>query len=263
MTSTSAAVVLQPYWNDSIAEAVVARVRGGQLPGLVFVQLKEHGRLLSELLSRELGHAVPLVTGDLPEPQSAKLARTIKETPNACPVAVCTSTWATGIDIPNLRWVLWAGQGQAPIGFLQARGRGSRSDQGKKADFELIVVEDLETPRYREQAVKRIDHMRRAGYEVCSDELLQQLLDKPATTGHRRGRGLSQGRGHGSGSGSGRASRSRVPGFAPVKPDGWHSADSPTGSTLGDVIFILLHTRWFVVSASLLVLMTIIKGLLN
>lgn len=263
-------VVLQSHWNDAIVEAVATRVRGGSIPGLVFVQLKEHGRLLADQLSQALSglvNSVPLVTADLPQGERQRLASLMKERPDSCPVAVCTSTWATGINIPGLRWVLWAGQGQAPIGFLQARGRGSRPAEGK-TDFELIVVEDIDNPRYRNQAVQRLEHMRKAGYEVCSEQLLSQMIGqaRPSRPTRRR--------------------RAALPAIIPAlqsSPQGdWmpgmltcqggpnpallqlqlqRHAPAQEPSHLEEIFFIVTHTRWVMVCITILVLGTLIRQL--
>jgi superfamily II DNA or RNA helicase len=165
-----------------IIDAVCQRVVGNCLPGIIFVKEKLHGaithRALTECLS--LGHRhnmtqVAYVTADVPKKQRQQLAEDMRN--GELQVAVATSVWATGLDIPNLRWVMWAGGGQAPIGFLQARGRGSRIAGGKD-DFELIIIEDKGLPNHEVQSRKRLEHLRKAGM-ISDEEFLQSLEALP------------------------------------------------------------------------------------
>lgn len=155
-----------------IANAVLKRVADGQVPGIIFVKEKMHAAILTEVLKRHTLAQVAYVSADVPKCARQELAQQMRD--GTLQLAVATSVWATGLDIPNLRFVVWAGGGQAPIGFLQARGRGSRIDDGKD-EFELIIIEDVGLANHEAQSIKRLEHLHKAG--MLSDQEFYQALE--------------------------------------------------------------------------------------
>jgi len=165
-----------------IIEAVLERVADGRVPGIVFVKEKLHAKIIAEVLNRHLAGAgrhpmaqVAHVTADVPKKKRQAMAQQMRD--GTLQVVVATSVWATGLDIPNLRFVVWAGGGQAPCGFLQARGRGSRIDDGK-TEFELIIIEDVGLPNHEAQGRKRLEHLHNAGM-ISNKEFYNALESAP------------------------------------------------------------------------------------
>ncbi|MBM4370592.1 MAG: hypothetical protein FJ098_03015 [Deltaproteobacteria bacterium] len=99
--------------------------------------LLEQG-LLQSGLPRE---GVRTVTAEMPKARRERLAQEIREGTSPVRIIVATMVWSTGVDIPGIRWVLWAGGGQAPIGLIQSCGRGARLASGK-GSFDFIDVAD-------------------------------------------------------------------------------------------------------------------------
>lgn len=119
--------------SQRIAEYVAEKIRGGAGPGILFVRRRARAVWLAEQLSHLLGDQIPYITGEVPEARRAELAELLRT--GQLPLAVATTIWTTGVDIPGLRWVGLC-EGQAPIGVVQAAGRAARMADGK-ATFEV------------------------------------------------------------------------------------------------------------------------------
>lgn len=119
------------YRDRGIAKFVASGPCSGEgVYGIVFVRMKVHAQALAEVLSDVLCQDVPYVTSDLAKAKRVSLAESVRsgDGPN---VVVATSVWATGIDIPRVSWILWAGGGSAPIVLKQACGRATRRCEDK------------------------------------------------------------------------------------------------------------------------------------
>lgn len=134
-------------------------------PGLVFVKHKAHARLIAQQLEKKLGIAVPFITSDVDKADRDVLANRLRAEDDTLPVVVSTMVWSTGINIPSLAWVAWAGAGQAPIALKQSAGRGSRKADGK-SEFVLIDFQDIGKPNLEEQARRRMHHYADEGFEI-------------------------------------------------------------------------------------------------
>lgn len=179
--------------NNAIAQFVL---EGDQLsklsPGIIFVRRKAHAKKLAETLAARLSLVVPAVTSDTPKTERKKLAERLRERDPDVPVVVACLVWATGIDIPPLAWVLWAGAGQAPIALKQAFGRGTRLAEGKDG-FLFIDWADCGrcSDNHQEQAHLRQGHYsesnigqvaasakdRNRDRETADADLLRRLFD--------------------------------------------------------------------------------------
>lgn len=134
-------------------------------PGLVFVKHKEHARLLAQYLERRLKIEVPYVTSDIDKEVRDQYADRLRARDDTLPVIVSTMVWSTGINIPSLAWVAWAGAGQAPIALKQSAGRGSRKAEGKSG-FVLLDFQDIGKPNLEDQARRRMHHYADEGFEI-------------------------------------------------------------------------------------------------
>lgn len=161
-------VVLNEERNAVIVEEASRLQREGKLPCLIFVRRKEHGEILCRALFASLGLPVPHITAELSNAERESLRRAMID--GRLGMAVCTSVWSTGVDIPNMRGIIWAPAGQAPIGLLQSLGRSTRP----AADFEFVDIADVGVDNLEEQAGKRLHHYADAGFDVAK-ELLQTV----------------------------------------------------------------------------------------
>jgi len=178
--------------NAEIAAEVTRRVSEFTGPGLVFTRTKEHARVLAAEIGRALGKTLPVVTSDMPKAQREQLAQRMRQADPEVPVAVATDAWATGLDIPCLRWVLLAGCGKAPIGLLQRSGRALRTDEGKEG-CDVVVVSDRGRPNYQQQAQACVGRLLEAGYNADGDvSFLQSLGPSSKPSSFHRGRAPAQ-----------------------------------------------------------------------
>jgi len=139
-------------------------------PGIVFVRKIEHAKILAEIVSMHLGVSVPHVTSEMPKEDREALVARMKARDPQVPVAVACMVWSTGIDIPAIEWVMWAGEGQAPIFLKQGGGRATRQDEDKEG-FVILDVQSFGpgTEGYQEQAKRRLNHYRAGGFTVIDE----------------------------------------------------------------------------------------------
>lgn len=171
-----------------IAALAAACIKAHGRPGIVFVIEKEHARRLAELVSKELKTEIPCVTGDTRRGLRQDLAEDMRQGLGP-PVAVATMVWSTGLNIPGLRWVIWAGEGRAPVRLKQGGARGSRrrADLGKTS-YEIYDVRTVGpgTESFQAQAEERAEHYKAMGLDVAplgppedDQALLEELRELP------------------------------------------------------------------------------------
>lgn len=163
---------------EELAKFVAGRLQAGDVPGLLFVREKRHARLLAKAIAREACCEAPPVTSLVSKKKRDELSARMRQ--GTLLVAICTDVWATGLDIPRVAWVLMAGEGQAPAGLKQRGGRATRLFDGKDG-YVLYDVVDVGpgTENYMEQARKREEHYKQAGFTVNGSldaERLSELL---------------------------------------------------------------------------------------
>ena len=142
--------------------------------GLIFVDRREEARELAAALEEELGFEVAWVTAERGNADRADLAQRMRA--GGLRLAVCTSAWSTGIDIPVLQFVVLAGRNKAPIGVLQAVGRALRQHEGKDA-FEVL---NISTAGTRRQAAARAGVLEGYGFKLEQEErFLDELEARP------------------------------------------------------------------------------------
>lgn len=107
---------------------IAARVQGGAGPGIFFLRLRWTAHECGKLLAEQLGEPVLIVTGDTSVAEREAAAAALRG--GQARLAVATSVWTDGINIPGLRWIALV-DGEAPIGVVQAAGRASRRADNK------------------------------------------------------------------------------------------------------------------------------------
>jgi len=137
-------------------------------PGIVFVRKKAHARILAEILSDILDTEIPHVTSDTPKAERDGFVARMKLRDPELPAVVACQVWSTGIDIPPLEWVVWAGEGQAPAGLKQSGGRATRLE-GDKSGYVILDIQSTGpgTEAYQEQGRKRLQHYRDGGFNIA------------------------------------------------------------------------------------------------
>ena len=229
--------------NDRVIRGVLERLGDERVPGIVFVKWLEHGETLKSLLESAGVDNVPLVHGQWSATKRNDLAAKIRQGEGPR-VVVATMAWSTGVNIPCLRWVLWAGGGRAPIQLVQASGRGSRISDGKQS-FEIIDIED--SGKRGEDLKKRQENMKEAGYG--GSPFLDGLVKQP------RGGGAGSGGGGGT---SGRRAASPGPtgfGIAYGSPDGEEPVAQEAGTSTSLWWWFTPQLDWWTMGILLLLIL--------
>lgn len=150
-----------------LSNLLTEKIDEGAYPGIIFVRTKAEGLALAEELQRSLGVPVHAVSADMPEQQRKALAAKMVARDEAAMIAVATSVWSTGINIPSVQWVIRTSNGTACIPLEQEAGRGARIDpSGGKTDFMIYDVVDVTRPTGLERAAKRAQEWIKRGYTV-------------------------------------------------------------------------------------------------
>lgn len=110
--------------NQKILE--LARSEPG--PTLILVTYVNHGSLLVEL-GKVAGMDIPFVFGLAKSKERKELAKSLNN--GTTKVAIASTIWDEGIDIPNIKTIILAGAGKSSIKNLQRVGRGMRLGEDK------------------------------------------------------------------------------------------------------------------------------------
>jgi ERCC4-related helicase len=146
------------FEDREVIEWLAEKAASAAGPGIVFVKRKDRAESLSKALTARLGQPIPFVTSDVPQGKRDEYKDAMQE--GELPVAVATTAWSTGVDIPCLRWLAYADSGRAPIWVIQAAGRGARPAEGKDG-FDVYDLRCGDT-------AERAEHLEAGGY--CADD---------------------------------------------------------------------------------------------
>lgn len=144
---------------------VVEMVRRAAKPCMVFIQHKEHLKLLVAALNKAFADSkerIVFAWGDTPDEVRKELVGGVRD--GEYDILVASVVFQEGVNIPDLRSVVLASAGKATIATVQRLGRGTRSSAGK-TEFELWDIQDREIEMFYRQAQVRIRTYRKRGYE--------------------------------------------------------------------------------------------------
>lgn len=137
--------VIVPYVLKAFAKNEIA------WPFVCFVKRRESTETLAKVLSTKLSTPVLHVHGGMKDAERQRIADDLIA--GKISGVVATSVWATGIDLPNLKSVVRAAGGSAPIGLKQESGRGTRLSSAKD-DFIIYDVAVSEVDKHLEARYK-------------------------------------------------------------------------------------------------------------
>lgn len=121
---------------------------------LILVQLVEkHAIPLYELIKSKSTRPVYLVTGSV----SATDRESIRQKANSedCIIIASYSTMSTGVNVPNIRNVIFGSPSKSMIRILQSIGRGLRLHKDKERMILIDIVDDL---KYKKSKNYTLDH---------------------------------------------------------------------------------------------------------
>ena len=143
-------------------ELLVQLIAQAPKPALVFVKNLDHAKYLAAMLARAVG-SVRVVNGSKSTAQRERVVQELQR--HELDVAVATSVWEAGVDIPELRTVVNAGAGASSIRSVQMLGRGLRGAEGKDAAL-MIDILDQGEPSLERHARQRRKAYKAEGFEV-------------------------------------------------------------------------------------------------
>jgi superfamily II DNA or RNA helicase len=142
---------------------IVHIVKKATYPCLVFVRDIKHGETLQKMLEKE-GFAVDFVWGKKDEAQRDRVVKRLEY--GETEVCVSSVVFQEGVDIPILASVVLAGAGKSIIATLQNIGRGMRTNDGLKMEFEVWDVNDLGNRTLEKHSRARRRTYMQQGYEI-------------------------------------------------------------------------------------------------
>ena len=129
-----AGVVENEWRNNDITEKAIYHAKKGEVT-LIFVDKIQHGDDLLEIFAKK-GHRVPFVQGSMKGTERNNIKKSMIKRRRK--IAIATTTWKEGVNIPSLNAIILGGLGRSPVKVLQNIGRGLR----KTDDKEVVYIYD-------------------------------------------------------------------------------------------------------------------------
>jgi len=128
--------------NESIRKIVNMNV-GKKRATLIIVEKLEHGKILSDLISRRSKVKVHFISGSTKQNIRQKFKQRLLD--GKIFALVVSRIWMEGINIPNLRAVIYAAGMKEQKRTIQAMGRGFRTTKTKK---KILLYDFLDPYKY-------------------------------------------------------------------------------------------------------------------
>ena len=139
--------------NNLICERAAISV-GLKHPTLIIVEKLEHGRLLKKKLL-QYGVKAPFASGATSAEKRKQYIDDLINGKLLC--AICSRIWMEGIDVPNLRTIIYAPGMKEKKKVIQAMGRGLRTSEGKES---ILLIDFLDPYKYLAQhSIMRVQTM--------------------------------------------------------------------------------------------------------
>jgi DNA excision repair protein ERCC-3 len=159
--------------NDNRNKAIINIAKNTNLPTFILVDRKKHGKYLSKQLN------APFIQGSTPLPKRQKIQEDFDA--GRVPIVIANSKVAgEGLDIENIRVLVYTAAGKSPVKVYQGTGRAlTRKREGPN---EVIIIDFLDRYDYtlRRQSSQRKKLYQDKGYSVIQmyyEELLNILKE--------------------------------------------------------------------------------------
>ena len=123
-----------------IVELIMKHKRKGDVV-LIFVNKIEHGKNLVKIF-RKNKTRVPFVYSDMSILERENIKKSLRKRRQK--IAIATTAWKEGIDIPSLNVIVNAGGGKSEVAVLQHIGRGLRRAKNKNK----VLIYDFFDPSH-------------------------------------------------------------------------------------------------------------------
>jgi len=127
--------------NELIVNTILECKKKGEIC-LIFVNRIEHGNNLVDLFKRIGKTYVPFVQGEMKGEERLNIKNSLISGKRK--IAIATTAWKEGINIPSLNVIFNGGGGKDDLGVLQTIGRGLR----RTNDKDTVVIYDIFDPSH-------------------------------------------------------------------------------------------------------------------
>jgi superfamily II DNA or RNA helicase len=121
---------------------------------LVLFKSKVHGKLLYESIKAKASKPVYYVDGDVDGSIREDIRQHVNKTKEDCILVCSYGTFSTGINIPSIRNIIFAGTSKSSIRVLQSIGRGLRLYEDKV----LVLIDLVDDIKYLKSKNYALDH---------------------------------------------------------------------------------------------------------
>jgi superfamily II DNA or RNA helicase len=128
--------------NALIASTIIKHAEANDV-SLIFVNRIEHGLNLQQKFLELTNSEVPFVNGSMKPEERQNIRHSLMERRRK--IAIATTAWREGINIPSLDVIFNAGGGKDELGVLQLIGRGLRRTSGKT---EVLIYDIFDESHY-------------------------------------------------------------------------------------------------------------------
>lgn len=142
---------------------VLEIVKRAARPMFVFVKNVEHGKLLTQAMNQS-GIRTEFIWGAKETPARAQAIKDLRY--GNLHAIVCSVVFQEGIDVPELAAVVNAAGMSSSIAALQRIGRGMRSDQGRKSEYEVWEIHDQGNKFMTRHSQSRLRAYKKEGHKV-------------------------------------------------------------------------------------------------
>lgn len=138
---------------------------------ILFNYVEDHGIPLYELISKNTNRDVYFVSGKTKIKDRNEIRNNINDNNNS--ISICSvGTFSTGINIPNIHYIIYVSPTKSKIRILQSIGRGLRKGTNKDKFIFYDLSDDLSNGRKLNYTLKhsleRLQYYRDEGFDVNS-----------------------------------------------------------------------------------------------
>ncbi len=139
---------------NNFIKMLAHKTKGNTL--VLFNFVEKHGLPLYKELSKESNKKIYLIYGNTPADDREKI-RQIVNTEENCLLIASYGTCSTGINIKNIKNIIFTSPSKSVIRVLQSIGRGLRKSANKESVIVYDIGDDLHWKKYRNHALRHMD----------------------------------------------------------------------------------------------------------
>lgn len=139
---------------NNFIKTLAHKIKGNTL--VLFNFVEKHGLPLYKDLLKESDKKIYLIYGNTPADDREKI-RQIVNTEENCLLIASYGTCSTGINIKNIKNIIFTSPSKSVIRVLQSIGRGLRKSTNKEGVVVYDIGDDLHWKKYRNHALRHMD----------------------------------------------------------------------------------------------------------